>query len=153
MWPGGLRLASLATAFIDANVFIYATSASPAVANCQEILELAAASRPHCVTSAEVLQEVFHVLGRRNEPARVADALALAVAAAHVYPLEAEDVLLAATLPASAALSARDRIHCAVMQRREIALLISSDSGFDGLPGITRLDPADLPSWRSLVFA
>jgi predicted nucleic acid-binding protein len=36
-------------------------------------------------------------------------------------------------------LSARDAIHAAVMQQHGIDEILSFDSGFDGLPGITRL--------------
>lgn len=142
----------MATAFINTNVFVYATSPTPAVQNCQLVMDLASAHPGTCVTSAEVLQELLHVLGRRNEPARVRDALALAVAVTEVYPLEVEDVLLAAELPAPVALSARDKAHWATMVRRQVALLISTDAGFDRVPGITRLDPAELESWRNKVF-
>ncbi|MGB2665474.1 MAG: PIN domain-containing protein [Candidatus Acidiferrum sp.] len=36
-------------------------------------------------------------------------------------------------------LSARDGVHLAVMQRHGIERILSSDSGFDGFPGITRV--------------
>jgi hypothetical protein len=36
-------------------------------------------------------------------------------------------------------LSARDAIHVAVMQGRDIDRILSFDSGFDGIPGIVRL--------------
>jgi len=36
-------------------------------------------------------------------------------------------------------LSARDALHIAVMEQNGIGRILSFDSGFDGLPGITRL--------------
>jgi hypothetical protein len=36
-------------------------------------------------------------------------------------------------------LSARDALHVAVMRREGISRVMSFDSGFDSLPGITRL--------------
>jgi len=36
-------------------------------------------------------------------------------------------------------LSARDAIHLAVMQGRDIGRILSFDAGFDGIPGIVRL--------------
>jgi predicted nucleic acid-binding protein len=36
-------------------------------------------------------------------------------------------------------LSARDALHIAVMERHDVARILSFDSGFDGIPGITRL--------------
>jgi predicted nucleic acid-binding protein len=40
---------------------------------------------------------------------------------------------------ARATLSARDSIRVAVMERRRISRVLSFDSGFDGIPGLTRL--------------
>ncbi len=36
-------------------------------------------------------------------------------------------------------LSARDAVHLAVMEQHGIEQILTFDSGFDGLPGITRL--------------
>ena len=36
-------------------------------------------------------------------------------------------------------LSARDAVHVAIMEQHGIGQILSFDSGFDGLPGITRL--------------
>jgi predicted nucleic acid-binding protein len=35
--------------------------------------------------------------------------------------------------------SARDAVHCAVMEHHGIDRILTFDSGFDGFPGITRL--------------
>jgi uncharacterized protein len=36
-------------------------------------------------------------------------------------------------------LSARDAVHIAVMEQHGIGRILSFDSGFDGIPGVTRL--------------
>ena len=36
-------------------------------------------------------------------------------------------------------LSARDAVHIAVMQGRDIGRIMSFDTGFDGIPGIVRV--------------
>lgn len=143
----------MAVAFIDANVFIYATAPSgPTASNCLEIVTTAANFRGTCVTSAEVLQEVLHVLGRRNEHARVDRAMELAVLSMEITALEANDVLAAARLPAPIGLSARDRVHLTTMQRLQVSTIVSADAAFDSFPGIRRLAPDALDDWRESVF-
>jgi predicted nucleic acid-binding protein len=57
-----------------------------------------------------------------------------------VFSVERRDVLRARDiLMGMPALSARDSIHLAVMQRHRITRLLSFDCGFDGLPGVRRL--------------
>ena len=57
-----------------------------------------------------------------------------------VYPIERPDVERARRLlHTTPTLSARDAIHVAVMQGRDIGQILSFDSGFDGIPGIVRV--------------
>lgn len=57
-----------------------------------------------------------------------------------VHPIELADVQRARRLAASSThLSARDAVHVAVMRRREIDRILSFDTGFDGIAGITSL--------------
>lgn len=143
----------MARAFVDANVFIYATAPPASTAsNCLDILTAAASFPGACVTSAEVLQEVLHVLGRRNEQVRVERALDIAVLSVQVVALESGDVLAAARLPATNGLSARDRVHLATMQRLQVSAIISADAAFDSFPGIRRLAPERLQEWRESIF-
>jgi hypothetical protein len=39
-------------------------------------------------------------------------------------------------------------LHAAIMHRLGVGVIISSDAGFDGLPAVERLDPADMSRWR-----
>jgi len=57
-----------------------------------------------------------------------------------VYPIERTDVERARRLlKTTTRLSARDAIHVAVMQGRDVGRILSFDSVFDGIPGIVRL--------------
>ena len=57
-----------------------------------------------------------------------------------VYPIERADVERARRLLATApTLSARDAVHLAVMQARDIGRILSFDAGFDGVLGSVRL--------------
>ena len=141
--------------FLDANIPILATG--PAIApkdECLRLLGLARAYPGSCVTSAEVLQEVFHVLHRRVLPERLQQTLALVTGAVHgnVVPMLAFVVLRAASLDLRH-LQARDLVHLATMERLGISAIISTDTGFDGVPGVRRLDPLLLATWRDEVFA
>jgi predicted nucleic acid-binding protein len=93
------------------------------------------------VTDAEVLQEILHryVAIRRREAIQPAFDAVLGVVD-EVFPVERADVERATTLLAgSPALSARDAIHLATMERHGVTRILSFDGGFDGHPGIERL--------------
>lgn len=141
-------------AFIDANVPIYATGADDVRREpCKEILLLAGTNLDSCAVSAEVLQELLHVLLRRRETIRLQAVLeTITTSVGHVEPVFGTDVLRAAALDLSPKLQARDRIHLAVMERLGITSIISCDEAFDSVGGITRLDPRDLAAWRQSVF-
>ena len=104
-------------------------------------LEEAVAAGEALCTDAEVLQEILHrytAIRRREEIDPAFDAITAVVDI--VYPIERADVERARRILATAAnLSARDAIHIAVMQGRDIGKILSFDAGFDGLPGIIRL--------------
>jgi hypothetical protein len=57
-----------------------------------------------------------------------------------VLPIQAEDVERArAVLVGRWALSARDALHVAIMQRYGVDQILSFDRGFDEVPGIERV--------------
>ena len=105
----------------------------------REILEVAIAERERLVTDVEAFEEILHryvAINRREaiEPAwnalrRVVD---------EVYPVELADVDRARALVTTSRLTARDALHVAVMQRRDVAEIISFDTDFDAVPGIRR---------------
>jgi len=93
------------------------------------------------VTSAEVFQEILHrytAISRREaiEPAFAV----LRSVVDQMFPIELEDVERArALLLTWPALSARDSLHLALLQRHGITRILSFDTHFDGIPGVVRV--------------
>lgn len=127
---------------VDSNIPMYLVgTAGPHKTDAQRLLEKLISQRERLVTDAEVLQEILHryvAINRRRDIQPAFDALLNTV----------DDVLsvdLAATERAKQLvlaydrLSARDAIHLAVMEQHGISRILTFDSGFDAIPGITRL--------------
>ncbi len=95
------------------------------------------------VTDAEVFQEILHryvALGRRDAIQPAFDALRRVVD--EVFPIEERDVERAKLVVlGTERLSARDAVHIAVMERRDVPKILSFDRDFDGYPGIQRIGP------------
>lgn len=109
--------------------------------DAQQRVQEAIAEGERLVTDAEVLQEILHrctAIGRRDAIQPAFDALLGVVD--EVLPVEMADVERAKSLILERpALSARDAIHAAIMERRQVPRVMSFDSGFDGIPGLTRV--------------
>jgi predicted nucleic acid-binding protein len=128
--------------FVDSNVPMYLIGAPHQhKQDAQRLLEEAFAADEKLVTDVEVLQEILHrytAIGRR-------DAIQPAFDAVHglideIFAIDVADVERAkAIVLERRRLSARDAVHVAVMERRKITRIMSFDSGFDALPGVTRL--------------
>ncbi len=93
------------------------------------------------VTDSEVLQEILHrytSIKRLDAIQPAFDALLAIVdevlSVDRIIVERAKQILLGYRR-----LSARDAVHLSVMQQHEIDQILTFDSGFDGLPGITRL--------------
>ena len=127
---------------VDSNVPMYLVgSAHPNKDAARRALEEAVAAGESLCTDAEVLQEILHrytAIRRRQQIDPAFDALLAIVDV--VYPIDRADVERARRLlRTTPALSARDAVHLAVMQGRDIERILSFDAGFDGLPGIVRV--------------
>jgi hypothetical protein len=113
----------------------------PHKTEAQILLERAIASNERLVADAEVLQEILHrytSLGRRSAIQPALQALLELVD--DVYPIERTDVLRAGEVVMHpSALSARDAVHIAVMERHGVRTIMSFDADFDRWPGLTRL--------------
>lgn len=128
--------------FVDSNIPMYLVGADhPNKAAARSLLERAIADGEALATDVEVLQEILHryvAIDRRDAINPAFDAVLGVVDVVH--PIELEDVSRARRLVLTTiSLSARDALHLAVMQRREIDRIVSFDAGFDGIVGITRL--------------
>jgi uncharacterized protein len=110
-------------------------------ADAQRLLEKLAAARERLVTDAEVLQEILHryvAVNRRDAIQPAFDTLLGIVD--EVFPVDLRIAERAKQIvQAYRQLSARDGLHTAVMEHHSIDRILSFDSGFDGIPGVTRL--------------
>ena len=142
-------------AFIDANIPIYAAGrGSPYKAPCARVLMMAAEHPPAFLTDAEVLQELVHRYVASGRWALGREVLRGFAEVMHdrIEPVYAADIQLAARLAdRQPGISARDLVHAAVMQRMGTDRIISVDTDFDRLPGITRLDPLRVDEWADSV--
>lgn len=128
--------------FVDSNVPMYLVGAThPHKVDAQRLLERAVLGGDKLVTSAEVFQEILHrytAIGRRDAIQPAWDALAGVVA--EVFAVEWADVSRAKAIVLERhMLSSRHALHAAVMERREVARIMSFDTGFDAIPGIVRV--------------
>jgi uncharacterized protein len=109
--------------------------------DAQRRLEVLLSERERLVTDTEVLQEILHryvAINRLDAIQPAFDALLNVVdeviSVDRAIVERAQQIVLAYRR-----LSARDAVHMAVMQQHSIDRILSFDTGFDGLPGITRL--------------
>jgi uncharacterized protein len=127
----------------DSNIPMYLVGADhPLKARARQLAEEAiAAGEPLC-TDAEVLQEILHRYQAIDRADMIDPAFAAVLGIVDVvYPIELADVERARRiLHSSPTRSARDAIHVAVMQVRDVDSVMSFDRGFDGIPGIKRLE-------------
>ena len=144
-------------AFLDTNVPIYASGqAHEQKAPCLRIMGMAADHPRAFITDVEVLQELMHrylALRRWTLGREVLRAFA-EVMWQRIEVVHAADIRVAATLADDhPEVGARDLLHAAVMRRLGVERIISADKDFDHLPGIARLDPADLGVWETSVVS
>jgi hypothetical protein len=139
------------TVFIDTAVVMYAGGAEhPMREPCQRILTRVADGELEAVTSVEVIQEILHRFNAIRRPdigvSTARDALDLF---APVLPVtHAVMRRMPELIEAHPALSARDLVHVATCLQEGIRDIVSPDRGFDGVPGIRRIDPGGDVSGR-----
>jgi len=112
----------------------------PHKADAQHLLENAIAASERLVTSAEVLQEILHryvAIARRDAIQPAFDVLLGVVD--EVFAIDPADVIRARDFVVGIAdLSARDALNAAVMTRQGIERIMTFDTAFDHIPGISR---------------
>lgn len=128
--------------FVDSNVPMYLVGGPhPHKADSQRLLEAAIAASERLVTDVEVLQEILHryvAIQRRDAIQPAFDAVLDLVD--EVFAVTLEDVLRAKDVVlGKPRLSARDALHAAVMERHDVRRIMTFDTAFDDVPGVTRL--------------
>jgi hypothetical protein len=132
--------------FLDSNIFMYAAGRPhPHKSSCVAVLRRVAEERLDVVTNAEVLQEILYRYGAIGEVQRGLHLARLAVdqVGGDVLPVTLADMQVAFDLVArhGTAIRSRDAVHAATMLNNGLTHLISADSHFDAIGGITRVDP------------
>lgn len=132
------------TFFIDANVILYAlVDAEPAYAeSCERLLAAVAEGTAPGVSSTAVLEEVLHLeLASKEADLRGVAGAAYAMLTP-LLPVTDEAFRRALELDAPA-LGANDRVHAGTCHVHGIDTIVTADRGFDGVPGLRRVDPLD----------
>lgn len=127
--------------FIDSNIPMYvAAGAHPHREPATRFLRRVQAGEVAGCTSTEVLQEILYrysALGKLDLASEVYDLFVQICPVVFEVSLadtdRARDLLLG-----NPRLSARDTVHAAVMQNRDVEWIATFDEGFDGVPGIQR---------------
>jgi predicted nucleic acid-binding protein len=128
--------------FVDSNIPMYLVgSAHPNKVGAQRLLERAVADGERLVTDVEVCQEILHryvAINRRDAIQPAFEALLGVVD--DVFAIEIADAQRAKELILGRSpISSRDALHVAVMQRHGVDRIMTFDHGFDGVPGVTRM--------------
>ncbi len=129
--------------FIDSNIPMYVAGAEHENrAPARRFLDRVGKGKVDACTSTEVLQEILYryaSLGRLDVAREVYDLFV------EICPIVL-DVTLADTdrardlLCSTPGISARDAVHAAVMLNHDVEQIATFDAGFDGVPGIRRVD-------------
>jgi len=130
--------------FLDANVLMYAAGAAhPLREPCRDALQRAVDQKKTLVTDSEVLQEILYryFAIRRPEAAQSVYRSATALCDA-VLPVTEQDTARALGLLLKYRnLPARDAIHIATMEAAGLRQILSTDTHFDTVTEIDRIDP------------
>lgn len=132
--------------YLDSAVAIYALGDEhPLKAACRTTLDRASRDEVRAYGSVEMIQEVVHHRLRRtgSRADASADGRDLMVACTILnFDREVLDLSLGliARLPT---IRGRDAVHAATALAFGIERVVSPDRAFDGIPGITRVDPLD----------
>lgn len=132
--------------FLDVNIPMYASGTEhPYKEPCTWIMTEVAEGRLMVVIDTEVIQEVLYRYGAITRwETGVAMANDLMKLVPKIYPVERDDVRLAVDLFQTygpKGVTARDTLHAAVMMNRNLNEILSTDSHFDLIKGIKRLEP------------
>ncbi len=138
--------------FLDANVLMYALGEEhPRKQACTQVLELIENDAIQVVSNAEVLQEVLHRYRSLQKFEIGAKAfMHFKVLCEEIWPVDEDDLDRALELLWMApGIKVRDAIHAASMLNRHHSKILSTDTHFDLIEGITRVAPADLAGERA----
>lgn len=138
---------------IDTSVFIYALGGEhPYRDPCRAVMNDGAQGLIAPEASVEMVHEFAYVRSRRGIARGVAARDARDIAAtSRLHVVEPADIMRALDLWSEyESLDMRDAIFAAQALNRKIDVILSPDRGFDGIPGLQRIDPADASAVATL---
>ena len=139
----------MAKLFLDVNIPMYAAGKEHRYKEaCVWIMTQVAEGRIAVVTDTEAIQEILYRYGAiQHWETGVAMAKSLMHLVPEIYPVNVDDMHRSLDLfkrYAQKGITARDVVHAAVMLNRGLKNIVSTDSHFDLIQGIIRVDPEDL---------
>ena len=132
--------------FLDANVLMYAAGGPHSLReSCRAALQAAIDQRVSLVTDSEVLQEILHryFALQRPEIAREVYDAATELCDEVLSVSERTTARARELLLRYRNITARDAVHIAAMEEGGLRRLLSTDSDFDTVDEVQRVDPAD----------
>lgn len=138
----------------DTGVFVYALGGDhPYREPCRAIMEDGRRGLLAAEASVELIHEFAYVRLRKGVSRKVAARDARDIAAtSKLHAVQPKDIDRALELWSEhERLDVRDAIFAAQALNRGIDAILSPDRGFDGIPGLQRIDPADADAVASLA--
>ncbi len=136
-----------AAVLLDAAIITYSLGLdSPWRTACQRLLQRAGAGEFRAYASVEMIQEVVHHrLRRTGDRPRSAQQGRDAAAFCTLLNFDREILDLSLDLiEKHPTIRGRDAVHAATALAYGIERIASTDRAFDGIPGLTRIDPLDV---------
>ncbi len=125
---------------VDANVAVYAAAVSAYREACAEIIEAITRGEAEGRMSTAIIEEIWHI--EMSGKVEGIDGLARRTYVVFTPLLAVTDEIVARALELRAPkLGANDRLHVATAFASGIDTIVSVDGGFDGVPGLRRVDP------------
>jgi len=127
---------------VDANIVLYALGdLEPHRSQCRALLSGLWAGSGRAYASTEMIQEVLHHRMRKDGRANALRSVRGVLPSFIVLDFDQEVLELALDLIEKTQIRGRDAVHAATALAYGISTIASSDSGFDVVPGLTRIDP------------
>lgn len=130
---------------VDSTVLAYASGGEhPQREACRAILRAGATGDVRLHASVEAIQEfTFHRM-RRGDRAVAVDQAHAFMAGLTLHAFDTKILARSIELIGESTVRGRDAVHAATALELGLTEIVSADTDFDGIPGLTRVDPADV---------
>src|SRR3989304_4248123 len=130
--------------FIDTNIFIYSVGREhPLKPFCQRVIRDIRDEKISAILNTEIIQEIlYRYQSIRELPSGIRLAKEIILLSQKILPVTERDLSLSLEILESyPQIETRDAFHAATMLNNGIQEIISTDTHFDLLPEIKRIDP------------